>query len=75
MEKGLVDGSLKYHIQNAKNNGITLSEMSEIAIHAAFYDEWPNAWAVFNLVKEIYADEIQNNNTDFKNPLALYKKI
>ena len=27
MGKGLVDNSLKYHIQNAKNNGITLSEI------------------------------------------------
>ena len=64
MGKGLFDNSLKYHIQNAKNNGITLSEMAEIVTHAAFYAGWPNAWAVFNIVKEIYADEIQNNNTD-----------
>jgi len=64
MGKGLVDTSLKYHILNAKKNGITLSEMAEIVTHAAFYSGWPNAWAVFNLVKEVYADEIQNNNTD-----------
>ena len=64
MGKGLVDSSLKYHIQNAKKNGITLSEMAEIITHAAFYSGWPNAWAAFNLVKEVYADEIQNNNTD-----------
>ena len=37
MGKGLVDNSLRYHIQNAKNNGITLSEMAEIVTHAAFY--------------------------------------
>ena len=62
MGKGLVDNSLKYHIQNAKNNGITLSEMAEIVTHAAFYAGWPNAWAVFNLVKEVYAVEIPGEN-------------
>lgn len=25
---------------------------------------WPNAWAVFNLVKEVYAEEIINGNVD-----------
>ena len=64
MGKGLVDSSLKYHIMNAKKNGITLSEMVEIVTHAAFYAGWPNAWAVFNLVKEVYAEEIANQIKD-----------
>ena len=58
MGKGMVDSSLKYHLQNAKNNGITKEEMAEIITHAAFYAGWPNAWAVFNLAKEIYAEDI-----------------
>lgn len=62
MGKGLVDSSLKYHIQNAKNNGITKVEMAEIITHAAFYAGWPNAWAVFNLAKEIYADDTTQEN-------------
>ena len=57
MGKGLVDNSLKYHLINAKNNGITKTEMAEIITHAAFYAGWPNAWAVFNMAKEVYADE------------------
>ena len=57
MGKGLVDNSLKHHLINAKNNGITKEEMAEIITHAAFYAGWPNAWAVFNLAKEIYADK------------------
>lgn len=57
MGKGLVDTSLKYHLINAKNNGITKEEMAEIITHAAFYAGWPNAWAVFNLAKEVYKDE------------------
>ena len=57
MGKGMMDSSLKYHLQNAKNNGITKEEMAEIITHAAFYAGWPNAWAVFNMAKEVYADE------------------
>ena len=57
MGKGLIDSSLKHHLINAKNNGITKEEMAEIITHAAFYAGWPNAWAVFNLAKEVYADE------------------
>ncbi len=64
MGKGLIDSSLKYHLINAKNNGITLSEMVEIITHAAFYAGWPNAWAVFNLIKEVYSEEIKNNDNN-----------
>ena len=62
MGKGLVDSSLKYHIENAKKNGITKEEMAEIITHAAFYAGWPNAWAVFNLAKEVYADSTTENH-------------
>lgn len=60
MGKGMVDSSLKYHLLNAKNNGISKEEMAEIITHAAFYAGWPNAWAVFNMAKEVYGD----NNTE-----------
>ena len=59
MGKGLVDNSLKYHLINARNNGITKEEMAEIITHAAFYAGWPNAWAVFDLAKEVYAADEQ----------------
>lgn len=62
MRKGLVDNSLKYHLINARNNGITKEEMAEIITHAAFYAGWPNAWAVFDLAKEVYADDEQKGN-------------
>ena len=60
MGKGMADSSLKHHLMNAKNNGITKEEMAEIITHAAFYAGWPNAWATFNLAKEVYADEETN---------------
>ena len=31
--------------------------MAEIITHAAFYAGWPNAWAVFKLAKEVYAED------------------
>lgn len=57
VSKGITDNSLKYHIENAKKHGVTKSEMVEIITHIAFYVGWPNAWAVFPLVREVYADE------------------
>lgn len=63
MGNGLTDSSLKYHLINAKNNGITKEEMAEIITHAAFYAGWPNAWAVFNMAKEVYADDEQPQNS------------
>lgn len=56
MTKGIFDNSLKYHIQNAKNNGVTKEEMSEIITHLAFYVGWPNAWATFNIMKDVYSE-------------------
>lgn len=57
VSKGITDNSLKYHLINAKNHGITKEEMVEVITHIAFYVGWPNAWAVFPLVREVYADE------------------
>lgn len=57
MSKGILDDSLKYHILNAKNNGVTKEEFTEIITHVAFYAGWPNAWAVFKMAKEVYLDE------------------
>ena len=53
---GILDSSLKYHIETAKNNGITKEEMSEAITHIAFYAGWPKAWAAFSIAKEVYAD-------------------
>ena len=56
ISKGIVDSSLKYHIQTARNNGITKSEMAEILTHIAFYAGWPNAWTAFRMAKEVYSE-------------------
>ena len=58
MTQGITDSSIKYHIQNAKNNGVTQKEIAAVITHVAFYAGWPKAWAVFNLAKEIYNDQM-----------------
>lgn len=57
MSSGVLDSSLKFHIQNAKNHGVTAEEMAEILTHAAFYAGWPKAWAAFRMAKEVYGSE------------------
>lgn len=62
--KGIVDSSLKYHLMTARKNGVTKTEMAEILTHIAFYAGWPNAWATFNMVKEVYADDNSENKEE-----------
>lgn len=54
---GILDSSLKFHIVNAKKNGVTRDEMVEIVTQLAFYAGWPKAWAVFPMAKEVYGDD------------------
>ncbi len=56
MAQGITDSSLKYHLANAKNHGVSQKEMAAAITHVAFYAGWPKAWAVFNLAKEVYAE-------------------
>ena len=56
MAQGLTDSSLKFHIMNAKQHGVTQKEMAAAITHVAFYAGWPKAWAVFNMAKEVYAE-------------------
>lgn len=56
MSMGVLDNSLKFHMQKAKENGVTKEEMSEVLTQLAFYAGWPKAWAAFNMAKEIYGE-------------------
>lgn len=53
---GIVDSSLKYHLETAKKNGVTKDEMVEIITQLGFYAGWPKAWAAFNMAKEVYSE-------------------
>ena len=54
MASGITDSSLKFHLQNAKNHGVTQKEIAAVITHVAFYAGWPKGWAVFNLAKEVW---------------------
>ena len=56
MSQGITDSSIKYHLMNAKKNGVSQKEMAAVITHVAFYAGWPKAWAVFNLAKEVYSE-------------------
>ena len=57
ISQGITDSSLGFHLQEAKKNGITRTEIAEIITHIGFYAGWPKAWAAFRLAKEVWAEE------------------
>lgn len=57
ISQGITDTSLLHHLQTARNNGITRTEIAEVITHAAFYAGWPKAWAAFRLAKDVWAEE------------------
>lgn len=59
MASGILDSSLKFHLQNAKKHGVTQEEIVEILTHAAFYAGWPKAWAAFRMAKEVWEETIK----------------
>lgn len=54
---GVIDSSLKYHIQTAKTNGVTKDEMVETITQLGFYAGWPKAWAAFRMAKDVYKSD------------------
>ncbi|MDE7111232.1 MAG: carboxymuconolactone decarboxylase family protein [Muribaculaceae bacterium] len=62
ISQGITDSSLTYHLQEAKKNGITRTEIAEILTHVSFYAGWPKAWAAFRLAKEVWNDDIKGDD-------------
>lgn len=62
ISQGITDSSLTHHLQTARKNGITRTEIAEMITHIAFYAGWPKAWAAFNQAKEIWADDIKGDD-------------
>ena len=58
ISSGVTDSSLKYHLENAKNNGVTKKEIAAIITHCAFYVGWPKGWAVFRMAKEVWNEAV-----------------
>ncbi len=71
MAQGLTDSSLQYHLQNAKNNGVTKEEIAAMITHVAFYAGWPKAWATFRLAKEVWQDDVPAKNAKEKHQQSI----
>ena len=62
ISQGITDNSLTFHLQSAKNNGITRTEIAEIITHIGFYAGWPKAWAAFRQAKDVWSDDTQGED-------------
>ena len=60
--KGITDSSLTHHLEFAKQNGVTRTEISEMLTHIAFYAGWPNTWGAFRLAKDVWADDVEGDS-------------
>ena len=54
MSSGITDSSLRHHLENAKNHGVSKKEIVAVITHTAFYAGWPKGWAVFRLAMEVW---------------------
>lgn len=59
MSSGVTDSSLKFHLENAKKAGVTKREIAAVITHTAFYAGWPKGWAVFNMAKEVWNEDVK----------------
>ena len=59
VSSGITDSSLTYHLQIARKNGITRTEIAEILTQVGFYAGWPKAWAAFRLAKDVWTEETE----------------
>lgn len=62
ISQGITDSSLTYHLQAAKQNGVTRTEIAEIITHIAFYAGWPKAWAAFRLANDVWNDDVKGDD-------------
>ncbi len=56
---GIIDSSLTFHLKEAKNNGVTRTEIAEILTQVAFYAGWPKAWGAFRQAVEVWKDDTE----------------
>ncbi len=56
VSSGIIDSSLTYHLQEAKKNGVTRTEIAEILTQIAFYAGWPKAWGAFRQATEVWKE-------------------
>ena len=45
---------LTFHLQYAKDNGVTEEELVEAITHLAFYAGWPKAFSAMTVAKQVF---------------------
>jgi 4-carboxymuconolactone decarboxylase len=45
---------IRFHLQRARENGVTLDELIEAITHLAFYAGWPCAVTAISIAKELF---------------------
>jgi 4-carboxymuconolactone decarboxylase len=48
---------LKFHLNYAKENGLSEEELIEVITHLAFYAGWPKAMSAIMVAKELFSKE------------------
>lgn len=66
VSSGIIDSSLSFHLQEAKKNGVTRTEIAEILTQVAFYAGWPKAWGAFRQATEVWKDETEASSAKEK---------
>lgn len=63
---GILDESLKGHLETGRQNGISRKAIVEMITHLSFYCGWPKAWAAFSMVNEVYQKDTENEEVLFR---------
>lgn len=48
---------LSFHLNKAKENGLTETELKEIITHLAFYAGWPKAMSALTIARQVFEGE------------------
>jgi len=48
---------LPFHLNKAKENGLTETELKEVIIHLAFYAGWPRAMSAIGVARQALEDD------------------
>ena len=68
MASGVYNDTLKGHVRRALKNGVTREELIETVTQLAFYTGWPRAWAVFYVLKDVFAELDSRQGADSLRP-------
>jgi 4-carboxymuconolactone decarboxylase len=52
---------LKFHLDFARQNGLTEDELKEAILQLAFYTGWPNAMSAMTVAKNLFTDTSEEN--------------